>query len=431
MTIKLGSWKLSALCMLIVAATLATPSIAMQGDTIADIVLGQPNFSDNFKNFTSGLGLYGPVAVAIDASVVPNRLYVSDSENNRILGYKDVATLINGGLADLVIGQPAFSSNGCNNAGPSAGSLCVPDGVAVDASGNLYVADYSNNRVLEYNTPFAGCGSFPCVGGPANRVFGQGGSSHTNTCNKSGVSASSLCGPFGVALDTHGNLYVSDSRNSRVLEYNTPLTNNTADQVFGQFGSFTSGGCNNGGVSASSLCEPYGVAVDAGGNVYIADYNDNRVLEYNTPLTTGTVAHRVIGQRGSFSTTNFSCCSASSLLEPAGLALDGSGNLYVADYGENRVLRYTTPLSPIASADLVIGQNTFSTEGTNLAVTDASSIPYPSSVAIDTSVVPNRLYVADTLNNRVLGWKDVTALYNDAPADLVIGQPDFVSSTCY
>src|SRR5208283_5198988 len=333
MTIKLGSWKLSALCMLIVAATLATPSIAMQGDTIADIVLGQPNFSDNFKNFTSGLGLYGPVAVAIDASVVPNRLYVSDSENNRILGYKDVATLINGGLADLVIGQPAFSSNGCNNAGPSAGSLCVPDGVAVDASGNLYVADYSNNRVLEYNTPFAGCGSFPCVGRPANRVFGQGGSSHTNTCNKSGVSASSLCGPFGVALDTHGNLYVSDSRNSRVLEYNTPLTNTTANKVFGQGGSFSSGFCDGGGLSANSLCDPFGVALDASGNLYVADEGNGRVLEYNTPLTNNT-ADLVFGQFGSFTSggCNNGGVSASSLCEPYGVAVDAGGNVYIADY---------------------------------------------------------------------------------------------------
>ncbi|MGC2763341.1 MAG: hypothetical protein WA206_18710, partial [Candidatus Binatus sp.] len=61
-----------------------------------------------------------------------------------------------------------------------------PYGVAVDAAGNLYVADASNNRVLEYTTPFAECGSFPCVGGSANMVFGQGGSFTSNTANKGG-----------------------------------------------------------------------------------------------------------------------------------------------------------------------------------------------------------------------------------------------------
>src|SRR5579862_2089956 len=120
--------------MLIVVAALATPSIAMQGDTIADIVLGQPNFADNPQNFINGRGLSGPAAVAIDTSIVPNRLYVADSANNRVLGYKDVTTLMNGGVADLVIGQPNFNSNGCNTCGLSASSLCAPDGVAVDAS---------------------------------------------------------------------------------------------------------------------------------------------------------------------------------------------------------------------------------------------------------------------------------------------------------
>jgi hypothetical protein len=150
--------------LLIVIAAIAIPSIAMQGDTVADRVLGQPDYSSNPQNFISGRGLHGPVVVAIDASVVPNRLYVADSINNRILGYKDVTALMNGGLADLVIGQPNFHSNGCNSGGLSAGSLCVPDGVAVDAGGNLYVTDNSNNRVLEYNSPFAGCGSFPLRG---------------------------------------------------------------------------------------------------------------------------------------------------------------------------------------------------------------------------------------------------------------------------
>ncbi len=224
-----GFSKLAAIGLLILVAAMATQCFAMQGDTIADIVLGQPNFTDNPRNFINGLGLNGPTAVAIDTSVVPNRLYIADSTNNRILGYKDVTTLVNGGLADLVIGQPNFNSNGCNTGGLSAASLCVPDGVAVDASGNLYVTDNTNNRVLEYTSPFAGCGSFPCVGAPANRVFGQAGhgiSSFTaGACNNGGITRTASVCPFGVALDTNGDLYVSDSGNNRVLEYNTPLTN--------------------------------------------------------------------------------------------------------------------------------------------------------------------------------------------------------------
>jgi len=212
--------KLAAIGLLIVVAAMATPCFAQQGDTIADIVLGQPNFSDNPQNFINGRGLSGPVAVAIDTSIVPNRLYVADSVNNRVLGYKDVATLVNGGLADLVIGQPVFTSSACNNGGLSAGSLCVPEGVAVDATGNLYVTDNTNNRVLEYNTPFAGCASFPCIGGPANRVFGQGGSFNSATCNNGGTSANSLCGPSGVTLDSRA---ISTSRTRAITVYSNTI----------------------------------------------------------------------------------------------------------------------------------------------------------------------------------------------------------------
>src|SRR5208282_3193639 len=106
-----------------------------------------------------------------------------------------------------------------------------PRGIAVDASGDLYIADFLNSRVLEYNTPLAGCGgSFPCVGGSANRVFGTCGDFTGNACAIR-PSADSLFAPAGLAFDPSGNLWVADSGASRVLEYNSPLSNSTADLV--------------------------------------------------------------------------------------------------------------------------------------------------------------------------------------------------------
>jgi hypothetical protein len=273
-----GRTRVGAIVWLSVAAIAIVAVASINGDTIADRVLGQGNFSQSGANFLNSSSLNGPGGVAIDKSVTPNRLYIADFGNSRVLGYKDVATLINGGPADLVIGQPDFLSSVCNNGGLSASSLCNPASVGVDADGNLYVGDRFNNRVLEYNTPFAGCGSFPCVGVAANLVFGQGGSFTSNTANNGGVSANSLSDPFGVVVDASGNLYVADIDNSRILEYDTPLTNSTADRVFGQGGSFTSNTCNNGGVSASSLCNPVGVALDAGGDLYIADFDNSPTL---------------------------------------------------------------------------------------------------------------------------------------------------------
>src|SRR5271166_4096967 len=139
----------------IIGAALVAPSIAMQGDTVADRVLGQIDLVHNGLNLIDANGMWGPRALAIDSSVRPNRLYVSDSGNSRILGYKDVATFVNGGAADLVIGQPDLVSGtsdvdfGCVSA--SANSFCNLAGIAVDSAGNLYVADSGNSRVLEYN----------------------------------------------------------------------------------------------------------------------------------------------------------------------------------------------------------------------------------------------------------------------------------------
>jgi hypothetical protein len=484
--------------LLIVVGAVAIPSIAMQGDTVADRVLGQYDFAHGAANLIDGEGYSLPQSVAVDTSVTPNRVYVADLNNARVLGYSDVTALVNGSPPDLVIGEPDFITGTCNNS-PSASRLCGPQSVAVDASGRLYVGEGS--RVLEYDSPYGGCGSLPCVAGPANRVFGQGGSFTSNACNFDTAgghpTANDLCAVvwgMWVAVDASGKLYVSDSGNQRVLEFDNPLTSSTANRVFGQGGSFTSKTCNLGGFGANSLCNPSGLALDSSGHLYVADNFNNRVIEYNTPLTsstgnlafgqggfffsnscnsggpssstlcspqgvaidpssgnlyiadsgrvleyssphTSTTANAVFGQTGVFNSTacnfipsagNTGDPNADNSCSPVGAGVDASGNLYITDTGNSRVLEYKAPLTN-STADVVLGQFDFSHRATNTI--DARGVSGPSSVTIDTSAVPNRLYVADG-NNRVLGWRDVTAFTNGSPADLVIGQPDFLSSKC-
>jgi sugar lactone lactonase YvrE len=203
--------------------------------------------------------------------------------------------------------------------------MYAPSGVAVDGNSNVYVADAANNRVLQFDDP-------QNTDTVADRVFGQGGSFTTKFCNLGGISASSLCYPEDVAVDAAGNLFVVDWQNNRVLEYFTPTTTDTiADRVFGQLGSFTTGTAAT-TPTANSLSNPYSVAVDPAGNLYIGDRGMHRVLQFNPPLS-NTTADRVFGQLGSFTTgvPNNGGVSADSLAWPSGIGVDTVGNLYVTD----------------------------------------------------------------------------------------------------
>ena len=214
----------------------------------------------------------------------------------RVLAWRGAADFTNFEPAALVIGQPDFQSNAIDRTGSvGANGFSAPSGVAVDSNGNLYVSDFVNSRVLEFNTPLATCGGvFPCVGGSANLIFGQT-SATSSACNQSSsTSASTLCEPRQLAVDKFNNLWVADHNNNRALEYYTPLSvtsvsgsgDTTADFVLGQGAagnSFTTSNCQT--ISATSLCNPTGVAVDQSGNVWVGDTSNNRVLEYNETVS--------------------------------------------------------------------------------------------------------------------------------------------------
>jgi sugar lactone lactonase YvrE len=370
---------------------------AAPGDTIADLVYGQ------FGSFTAGNqncatstsinagSLCGPNRVFIDSA---GRLWVADTLNHRVLEYD---TPLTSATANRVYGQfNSFAAGTCNNGGTSANSLCYPSGVTVDALGHLYVADSGNNRVLEYDTPL--------TSSTANRVLGQFNSFITNTYNNGGTSANSLWNPDDVAVDASGNLYVSDRWNYRVLEYNSPTTTDTvADRVFGQGGNLNSGVNNLGGVSSSSLSTLLGLDVDSTGKLYVADEGNNRVLVYFTPLTNQT-ANFVFGQQGSFTSNivNNGGISASSMYIPTGITVDSGGNVYISETGNERVLEFNNPFATDTIADQVFGHGGSFTASTNNSVgLNASALADPWSVTIDSDC---HLWVADLSNNRALEY---------------------------
>ena len=246
----------------------------------ADYVFGQPDFISNDCRLGAD-GVCGPQGLAIDAH---DNLYISDSGNNRILVDQNPLTADKN--AEGIWGQASFDGNACKKGAPDATSVCDPRGIAVlshidpwgiDRGDDLYIADRGNNRVLLYRNV-----ATKAPGDGADAVFGQG-DMNTALC---GAGANGLCQPTGVSLDRGDNLLVADTGNNRVLEYNDPLDDRTADRVIGQ-DNFSDNSCNRGGSSPAddTLCQPAGVATSGAyeGNLFVADTGNNRILRYEAP----------------------------------------------------------------------------------------------------------------------------------------------------
>jgi sugar lactone lactonase YvrE len=363
----------------------------------ADRELGQVDFVHTGLNFMDARSLYFPQGVAIDTSVIPNRLYAADTFNNRVLGWEDVSSFTNGAAADIVIGQADFLT-GSGNSGPSATDLSVPQGVAVDSAGNLYVADTNYNRVLEYDNPFS---SGSTAGQAAHLVFGRSDFTST-TCTPGDC----LYLPKGVAVDAIGNLWVSNTSANEIFEYKRPLALQDGLGAGDTLHDLTiSGYCpdNLSPIGAGSLCQPMGITLDAGGNLYVADNGDARVLEFDNPTTTDTAPDRVFGQSGKF-TTN-AClrptAGADRLCAPGGVALDASGNLYITDNQFSAVAAYQKPLTSAPPAAVTVFGYGSNVSADSLLFHNASGSIPGSGAAIDAA---GNLYVTDTLNGRILEY---------------------------
>lgn len=398
-------------------------------DATADAVLGQPDMTSSMPNQPFGLPTASNLSLsnAADAAIGPGgRLYVSDAENHRVLSWPAVATFSNGEPADLVFGQPDFVSNAPNNGGVGPSTFFLPQGLAVDENGNLWVTDAFNSRVLKFNDPMTDATPTAAdlvIGQPDfvsnDQNLGQGGAGPDVAL------PDSILFP-GRVLVRGPHVYVADSGNSRVLHYTAPTTNKPfADQVFGQFGDFTRRAKNNDGTgqdgccpSAENLFNPIGIALDDDGRLYVADWNNHRILRFEAPLTSDTTADAVLGQPDFISNAPDNGGPANGLQLPIDLAFDGGGNLYVADSGNHRVLLFQDPLLD-ATADGVFGQlGNLSADGPNhglgFFVTDADALFGPTGVSLDDV---GNLVVVDTNNQRLLRFDAPPAVLGDLNCD--------------
>ncbi len=341
------------------------------------------------------------------SSVHATRFLITiDAGNNRILIYD--APFSTDQAANVVLGQAGFTTA---TVATTAAGMAFPAEVVVDADGNLFVADGDNCRVTQFKPPFTN-------GMSASLVLGEPDLA-TAAC---ATSATGLGDTRGVKIDSSGNLWVSDSGNNRVVEFKPPFSNAMAATLAIGQADLTHGSCNQGGAAptASTLCSTRSLAFDASGNLWVADASNDRVLEFKPPFATGMAASVVLGQPDFVS--NGSATTATGMNFPVGLAFDAEGNLWVGDFNNSRVLEFKPPFSNGMAASLVLGQVDFTHGSANqgLAAPTSSTFTGAHGLAFDSS---GRLIVADEFNHRTLVF---TPPFSDGmAASLVIGQADF------
>jgi sugar lactone lactonase YvrE len=321
-----------------------------------------------------------PQGVAVDSS---GNVYIADWGDN------EVRKLAPTGVITVVAGDGTACSTppSCGDGGPATSAqLSFPETVAVDSAGNVYIADTGDNEIRKVSRS-----------GTITRIAGSGGECGTApACGDGGPGTQAqLSAPDGVAVDSAGNVYISDTGDNEIRKLST---GGTISSIAGDGTECVSpSSCGDGGRALSAqLNFPEGIAVDSSGRVYVADDGDNQIR---------TISHgriNLLAGNGTECASAPSCgdggrATSAQLSLPEGVAVDRSGDVYVADWGDNeiRVVSKHGTIATLAGNGKACASALACGDGASAA---AAQLDSPHGVAVDAS---GNVYVGDTDSHEV------------------------------
>jgi sugar lactone lactonase YvrE len=310
--------------------------------------------------------LYNPAGLAVDSV---GNIYIADYDNNvlRKVTYStgDISTIAGNGTA-------GYSGDGGL---ATAAELWGLYGVALDKAGNIYIADGHNDVIREISKS---TGFISTIAGNGTAGYSGDGSAATSA---------ELNGPTGIAFDASGNIYICDDGNNVIREVNT-----STGVISTISGNGTAGYSGDGGAATSAeLNSPHGITLDPSGNIYIGDANNNVVRKVTK--ASGIIS-TIAGNGTAGYTGDGAAATSAELSAPGKIALDKTGNMYIAD-ANNNVIRLVTTATGLISTVAGNGTASFSGDGGPATIAE---LDFTTDVVLDAS---DNIYIADQFNNRI------------------------------
>jgi sugar lactone lactonase YvrE len=366
---RIVGFRLGALALVVFSPGAALPAHGQATPYSVITFAGAAGNAGSTDGTGSGARFAHPSDVAVDAA---GNLYIADTGNNTV---RKVTSPV---MSNIALPPPPFGTvtnlagqagvSGSSDGSGTGANFNHPAGIAVDNAGNVYVADTDNNEIRKVTAL-----------GVVTTLAGQAG--RTGSADGSG-SAASFNGPSGIVADTAGDLYVADTLNHTIRKVTSAGVVTTIAGVAG------ASGLADGTNSAARFHGPQGLAIDSSNNLFVADTNNNAIRRIVT--ATGTVT-TVTGEAGTAGSTD-GANSHAQFHYPSGVAVDTTGNLYVADT-ENHTLR---EISSSGAVSTLAG--TADSSGSTDGVGTAAGFDFPTGASVDGS---GNVYIADANNGTI------------------------------